>query len=102
MCSSLSGSRDVSTQSTSTPACGNDAAGAARPSGWRPRSYVEIKRARTPSLFHVILADDAADHFGVSAGHRIFRTPARSFYAVFHRNVGALQLLRHARVPHLL
>ena len=76
--------------------------GAARPSGWRPRSYVEISRARTTSLFHVILADDAADLFGGAPRHRILRPPARALHALLHGDVGALQLLRHARLPHPL
>src|SRR5262245_47940353 len=99
MCSSLSGSRAVSTQSTATPAWRNEAAGAARPSGWRPRSYVEMRRARTSSLFHVILADDAADLLlGGATRYRLLRTPARPLDALLYRDVGALQLLRDARL----
>ncbi len=33
---------------------------------------------------------------------RVLRSSARPLHAVLHRDVGALQLLRHARVPHAL
>ena len=43
--------------------------------------------------------DDGSDRFARS---RFLRPSARTLHAVLHRDVGALQLLRHARVPHPL
>src|SRR6476659_9927930 len=43
--------------------------------------------------------DDGSDRFARS---RFLRTSGRTLHAVVHRDVGALQLLRHARLPHSL
>ena len=38
----------------------------------------------------------------IAVGSRVLRSSARPLHAVLHRDVGALQLLRHARVPDAL
>ena len=43
---------------------------------------------------------DSARSGRPDAGSRLFRPPARALDALLHRDVGALQLLRDARVPH--
>src|SRR4051812_10329111 len=61
MRSSVSRSRDVSTQSASISARRSHAAGDARPNGCRPRSYVEIRRTRTtPHIMVSAMATPAA------------------------------------------
>ena len=104
-CSSLSGSRDVSTQSTSTPAWRSHAAGDSQAE--RLAAEVVGRNQKSPHGFIVPRYPCTARATQTTVGgtppdDRILRTPARPVDAVLHRDVGALQLLRDARVPHPL
>ena len=119
----------MSTRRTSIPSRRSHAAGDASPNGWRPMSYVEISsalkscelgvgelRGSTRLTTHQLANSPTAycviyEHAGAGriAGRtqprwrpRVFRPSPRTVDAVLHRDVGALQLLRHARPAHPL
>src|SRR5262245_21755362 len=113
---SSTGVRLVSTVTTSAPARRSHADGDARPNGWRPSSYVARRRTRTasvyPCTFGVSLRHDRTPRCrrahagtpgaGAAARSGLLRPSPRTVDALLHRDVGALQFLRHAGAAHSL
>ena len=113
ICSSSSGSRDVSTQSTSTP-------GRAKPCGGRrqaerlPAEVVggDQQRAHLPIVWkrtilagirgHDVAQPSRTTDAASAHDDDVLRPSARPLHALLHRDVGALQLLRDARAAHPL
>src|SRR5262245_47375637 len=87
----------VSTHTTSDPCAPSHAAADATPKGWRPISYVLTRTLRMPRQSLYSSGDDDDDDRSRS---EFLRPSARAVDALLHRDVGALQLLRHARAAH--
>src|SRR6516225_11561174 len=87
----------ASTHATVQPSARSHAAAEASPKGCRPISYVLIRSALRMPTQSLYSSCHACCRGAAPLRPCILRPSARPFGAVLHRDVGAVQLLRHAR-----